>query len=443
MASTLELEKYSIGIGDRFGVEGRAQLRAVQKAESLGVRIVPVWNKSHREHTIIGSSPEDTRRSADEAVSICKWEGSYYVDADHIGLETVDRFLASSNFFTIDVADWIDRPAPEGEIASFVRSMKEVKGSVAIPGIQTPIMVTDQRLSEIARKYLRAVTEAGKVYRHIAEKKGTEMFVAEMSVDETITSQTPDELFLLLAAVAHEGIPIQTVAPKFTGAFLKGVDYVGNLEMFGREFEDDLAVVAYAVDAFHLPKNLKLSVHSGSDKFSLYPIIHKAIKKLDAGVHLKTAGTTWLEEAIGLAASGGDGLKLAKELYGEAFKRYEELCKPYLAVIHIDKDELPAPSTVDAWTAEEYVEALRHNPERERFDSNFRQLIHISFKIAAEMGDRYKMLLNDCRDRIESGVTMNIFERHILPLFLGREGGRTAANGTSQASGSVRKSAGL
>ena len=421
MVPDVELEKYSIGIGDRFGFEGRAQLRGLQMAESSGVRIVPVWNKSYREHMIIGSSPDDTRRAADEAVSACQWEGSYYVDADHIGLETVDRFLASSNFFTVDVADYIGRPAPADAISSFMQSMSKLTGSIAIPGIQTPLAVTEPVLSEIARKYLRAVMEAGKVYRHIAEKKGAEMFVAEMSVDETAAPQTPDELFLILAAVAREGIPIQTIAPKFTGAFLKGVDYVGDIDIFRREFEDDLAVVAYAIAAFNMPKNLKLSVHSGSDKFSLYPIMYRALKKSGAGLHLKTAGTTWLEELIGLAASDGEGLRLAKDIYAETFKRFDELSKPYRTVIDIDPQHLPDPAQVERWSAQEYVEALQHNQSCTKFNLHLRQLLHIGYKIAAEMKGRFTGSLTLFRNTIEANVSSNIFERHIQPLFLGQE----------------------
>ncbi len=91
------------------------------------------------------------------------------------------------------------------------------------------------------------------------------------------------------------------------------------------------------------PKNLKLSVHSGSDKFSIYQPIRQAMKKFDAGVHLKTAGTTWLEELIGLAEAGGEGLDLAKEIYAEAYSHREELCAPYAAVIDIDPAKLPTP----------------------------------------------------------------------------------------------------
>lgn len=418
----MELEKYSIGLGDRFGFEGAAQLRALQKAETLGVRIVPVWNKSNREHSIIGTSPDDTRREADEAVKACKWIGSYYVDADHIGLSTVDRFLNSSNFFTIDVADYIGKPASADDIATFLTGMSHFKGALHIPDMPAPVLVTDELLSDVARKYLYAVEEAGKVYRHIAEKKGADNFVGEVSVDEANSPQTPAELFFILAAIAREEIPIQTIAPKFTGSFLKGIDYVGNVKQFTQEFEDDLAVIAFAVKTFDLPRNLKLSVHSGSDKFSLYSIIHRAITKFDAGLHLKTAGTTWLEEVIGLAASDGDGLRLAKEVYTEAFNRYDELCKPYLSVIDIDRRQLPDPKQVQSWNAEQYVEAIQHDQSCEKFNRHFRQLVHVGYKVAAEMNGRFTGLLQRCRRTIEPNVTTNIFNRHIQPLFLGQNG---------------------
>src|SRR5207302_4026594 len=160
----------------------------------------------------------------------------------------------------------------------------------------------------IAGKYLRAVQEAGKIYRHIAAAKGEGRFITEVSMDETDSPQTPPELLVILAALAAEGIPVQTIAPKFTGRFNKGVDYVGDLAQFEKEFDEDLSVLTFAVREFGLPDTLKLSVHSGSDKFSIYPIINRLIKKHGAGLHVKTAGTTWLEEVIGLAEAGGEAL---------------------------------------------------------------------------------------------------------------------------------------
>src|SRR6202043_4145500 len=155
----------------------------------------------------------------------------------------------------------------------------------------------------------------------------------EISMDETDLPQKPIELLVILAAVADEKIPIQTIAPKFTGRFNKGVDFRGDVEAFTREFSADLAVVAHAIREYDLPDSLKLSIHSGSDKFSLYAHVRDAIQSAGAGLHLKTAGTTWLEEITGLARAGGSGLDSAKEIYEQAYEQMEELCKPYATVV--------------------------------------------------------------------------------------------------------------
>jgi hypothetical protein len=416
----MKLEKYSFGIGDRFGAEGAAQLRAFQQSERDGVLIIPVWNKSNREHMTIGTSPEDTRLEADNAVKTCGWTHPYYVDADHIGQATVGRFLAPSDFFTIDVADFIGVAPEKKAVQEFVKALERFKGTLSIPGIDRPFIVTDQTLSDIAARYLSAMTEAGRVYRAIADRKGGDNFIPEVSVDEAGLPQTPAELFFILAAAAREGIPLQTIAPKFTGSFLKGIDYVGDRARFQQEFEDDLAVLAFAVRSFNLPSNLKLSVHSGSDKFSLYSVIYRAIRKSGAGLHIKTAGTTWLEELIGLASAGGEGLKLAKDVYAAALLRYDELCGPYRTVISIDRMLLPKPEAVAGWSGEEYVETLRHDQQCSRYSVHFRQLVHVAYKVAAEMGERYAGLLRECRKEIEENVTLNLYERHMRPLFLGK-----------------------
>jgi hypothetical protein len=225
-------------------------------------------------------------------------------------------------------------------------------------------------------------------------------------------------LLVILAAIADERIPVQTIAPKFTGRFNKGVDYVGDVAQFEKEFREDLAVIAHAVARYGLPANLKLSVHSGSDKFSIYGAIRRAMVQTGAGVHIKTAGTTWLEELIGLAEADGAGLALAKEIYAEAFAHREELCEPYAAVIDIDYTKLPAPADVNSWTANDYTSALRHDQSNPQFNLNVRQLLHVGYKVAAKMGDRYLGMLRECEESISRNVTGNLFDRHIKPLFL-------------------------
>src|SRR5436190_1810737 len=283
----MNLPKYSMGIGDRFAHQGRAQLAAFVKAKQQGVDVAPVWNKSNREHNIVHSEPDSVRAEADDA-----------------------------------------------------------------------------------------------------EKKGAGNFVPEVSMDETDQPQTPVELLFILAATAHEKIPVRTIAPKFTGRFNKGVDYVGDLAQFEREFNDDLAVIAYAVQEFGLPANLKLSVHSGSDKFSIYPAIRRAIRRTGAGLHIKTAGTTWLEELIGLASAGGDGLQIAKDVYAQALARFDELCGPYATVIDIDTAKLPSAAEVATWDGDRYARTLRHDQSSAYYNLHVRQLLHVGYKVAAQMGGR-------------------------------------------------------
>lgn len=413
----MQLEKYSFGIGDRFAHEGKAQLKAMIEAKEIGVDIVPVWNKSHREHSIIHTAPASVRAEADAAVKELGWDKSYYVDADHINISNVDLFIEASDFFTLDVADYIGESAAEKDIDAFVEKYKSYAGSLKIEGIDEPIEITEDMIRKIASKVLLAVQKAGEIYSHIESKKGKGNFVTEVSMDETELAQTPVEMLFILAAIADEGIPAQTVAPKFTGRFNKGVDYVGDVEQFGREFEQDVAVIKYAVEKFGLPANLKLSIHSGSDKFSIYEPISRTLKKFDAGLHVKTAGTTWLEEIIGLAAAGGKGLEIAKKIYASAFGRFDELCGPYATVIDIDKDALPSVDEVNRWTAEKFKAAVTHDASCEDYNLNVRQLLHVGYKVAAELGDEYLESLEQYEEIIGEHVTYNIFERHIKPIF--------------------------
>jgi len=386
----MNLPKYSIGIGDRFGRQGVAQLRAVVKAHQRHLPVAPVWNKSHREHTIIGSAPGDVRNEADRAVQALGFDGAYFVDADHIGLETVEEFLGPSDFFTLDVAELIGLEPDEEVLADFLHKYRRYVGKLQIPAIDEPLDVSQQKLETAARKFLGAIKEAGRIYRRIERNKGPDSFVTEVSMDETERPQTPAEMFFILAAIAEEGIPAETIAPRFSG-----------------------------VREFHLPGNLKLSIHSGSDKFSIYGPMHDALKRFDAGVHLKTAGTTWLEELIGLAIAGGDALKIAKEIYRTALERFDELCAPYASVVDTDRDVLPAAETIDKWDGATFAAALRHDQTCRQYDPNLRQLLHIGYKIAAEMGDRFTVALEKHAGVIGENVTENVYDRHIRPLFFG------------------------
>ena len=415
----MKLAKYSIGTGDRFAHQAKPQLQACMQALDAGVEVIPVWNKSNREHILIGSDPSETRRAADAAVAAVGWTLPYHLDADHINLETVGRFLEPCDFYTIDVADFIGRAAPAADIEGFLKQHRALTGSLELPGCSEPIVIDENLVRATAEKFLAAVQIAGQVYQAILRAKGEGNFIAEVSMDETDRAQSPAELLIILAAIANEGIPIQTIAPKFSGRFNKGVDYQGDVAQFEREFVLDVAAIAYAVKHFGLPANLKLSIHSGSDKFSIYPAIYRTMQKFNCGVHLKTAGTTWLEELIGLAEAGGEGLEAAKEIYSKAYAHRDELCAPYFSVIDIDAAELPSSRVVEGWTSEKYTAALRHRRGSREFNSSFRQLLHVGFKVAAQMGPRYLDLLQANEAIIGKNVTQNLYERHIGPVFLG------------------------
>ena len=420
VSTALQLPRFTIGVGDRFARQASAQLAACIRALDEGVQVSPVWNKSNREHTIIGSDPAQTRAAADTAVQALDWKLSYFLDADHINCSTVDRFLQPCDFFTLDVADHIGKPSASVEVDTFLARHPELIGDVHIPGIDQPFHTDESFVREVANTFLAAVKDAKSIYDYVLAKKGDGCFISEVSMDETERPQTPIELIIILAAIADHGIAIQTIAPKFTGRFNKGVDYIGDLSQFSREFNDDLAAIAFSIATYGLPNNLKLSVHSGSDKFSLYPIIHDAITRAGAGVHLKTAGTTWLEELIGLAEAGGDGLALAKEIYGKALAHADELTRPYATVIDIKPRQLPTSELVNAWSSDQYTRALRHDSSDPAYNPSFRQLLHVGFKVAATMGDRYLQALEAHRSVIATNVTTNLFERHIRPVFLGR-----------------------
>jgi hypothetical protein len=412
-----KIGKYSFGIGDRFAHQGNAQLRALLKAQKAGVEVTPVWNKSNREHMYVHSSPSDTRNEADQAVKDLGYKGDFCVDADHINLGNVEGFIGSSDFFTIDVASKIGITATATEVESFIKTCSAYTGELNIPSIAHPFYVDEELLNKIAGKFLTAIAEAGKIYRFIAERKGSDDFVTEISMDEVETPQSPVELFFILKMIANQGIPAQTIAPKFTGRFNKGVDYVGDVAMFAKEFEEDILVIDYAVKEFKLMDNLKLSVHSGSDKFSIYPEIQRIITKYNKGIHVKTAGTTWLEEVIGLAVSGGEALKAAKSIYAQALTRKEELCAPYADVIDIKSDQLPSAEEVATWSSEKFANTLRHIPGHPDYNANLRQLIHVGYKIASEMGTYYTDLLKANKDVIGQCVEENLFDRHLKRLF--------------------------
>ena len=146
-------------------------------------------------------------------------------------------------------------------LKSFIEKASIYKGEIEIPGIKRRFEITEKKIDTIAKKYLVAIKEAARIYHYLVSIKGLDSFVTEVSLDENEQPQTPEELFFILLGLSMENIKIQTIAPKFTGRFNKGIDYVGNVNDFIREFEDDICVIKYAVKEFALPSNLKLKTY--------------------------------------------------------------------------------------------------------------------------------------------------------------------------------------
>ena len=178
-----------------------------------------------------------------------------------------------------------------------------------------------------------------------------------------------------------------------------------------RKSHHDLAVTRH-VARYGLPANLKLSIHWAATSFALPD--HPPHCRSSAPAAPEDAGTTWLEELI-----GGEALALAKEIYADAIGHVDELCGPYAAVIDIDKAKLPGATEVAGWSGEQFTGALRHDQQHPLFNASFRQLLHVSFKLAAKKGQRYLDLLKANEEVVGRNVTENIYARHLRPLFVG------------------------
>lgn len=411
------LGKYSVGVGDRFGRAGVAQLGAIRRLYDDGVLATPVWNKSLREHRLTGTNPEGTRQAADAAVRESGWIHSYFVDADHVDPESLDSFLPHCDYFTIDVARYLGSPAAPDLRARFLATSAELIGTEEVPGATRRFEITRELADFAASQYLEALVQAQSAYRRIAERKEPGGFKIEVSMDETPRAQSSEELLLILRAASLLQLPLDAVAPRFTGRFLKGIDYLGDVRRFEDDFENHVAALRFAVTNFKMKTELKLSVHSGSDKFSLYPVMNCVLKRHDAGLHLKTAGTTWLEEIAALAESGGDELQLARDIYRTAYVERDTLVAPYAEVVAVDCARLPTPEVVQDWTGPELAAAVRHLPTDPRFNPDFRQLMHVAYPVAARFGRRFLDALENNQAQIGPRVTENLYERHLRPLF--------------------------
>ena len=270
--------KRSFGFGDRLGVATPGHCAAVRAA-----RFAPIFaQQSIREMERTQRTPTEVMAAAVEALTRLGYAGEWGADADHLKLpEHVDRTAAAGFcFFTIDPSAYVGRGILTAELESLYLGKKfEVPGLGVLP-FDRPA------LHAAAVKYARALEHVAQMGEHIARTMGAQPFEIEVSVDETETPTSSLEHFFIGAELKRRGVPhVVSVAPRFIGEFEKGVDYKGDLTQFETALGEHIAIAKHWGP-------YKLSIHSGSDKFAVYPIIGRVCGDL---LHVKTAGTSYLE----------------------------------------------------------------------------------------------------------------------------------------------------
>jgi hypothetical protein len=358
----------SLGLGDRLGIATPGHVRAV-----LGTGLVPYFcQQSIREMTRTGRTPRQVQATAALGAFESGWRGGYGSDADHLkNPADVDYCLdAGFTMFTFDPGDHVDDEAdaldgdalaerfealPWSTLASTSAECLKSYAGKSHQLADGPVLQLDEKaLVRAAVKYGRAVAHVLEMYRYLHDKAGQGQFEVEVSVDETNSPTSVAEHFYVASELARLGVKWVSLAPRFVGRFEKGVDYIGDLEEL-REALNGHAAVARTLGPY------KLSIHSGSDKFSVYPLAAEAARGL---VHVKTAGTSYLE-ALRTLAAGADR-ELFREILAFAIERYEEDKKTY----HVSADMTKAldPGSLGD---EELAPAL------DQFDT--RQALHVTF----------------------------------------------------------------
>ncbi|MGE5359850.1 MAG: tagaturonate epimerase family protein, partial [Bacteroidales bacterium] len=315
--------KASAGMGDRLGLATPGHVRAMR---AVGGTLAPIFaQQSIREMTRTGRSPQQVVDDATWGAFREGWSGAVGADADHIkNTADADRCLAAGfTLFTVDPGEHVrdvNRPASELREAFGALPWAELEDCEAdarqryvgrtFDAEGQLIRFDEATLQTAAIKYGHAVLHVGRVYRHIARSARPGTFELEVSVDETDAPTTAAEHVWVATELKRLGVRWVSLAPRFVGRFEKGVDYQGDLAEFERQFAQHAAIARHVGP-------YKISIHSGSDKFLIYPIAAKYTQGL---VHLKTAGTSYLE-AIRVIAKRDAAL--FREIMQFAIDRYE------------------------------------------------------------------------------------------------------------------------
>ncbi|MBM3189355.1 MAG: hypothetical protein FJZ90_11615 [Chloroflexi bacterium] len=316
----------SVGLGDRLGIATPGHIQALRQVNG----IVPILaQQSIREMQRTMRSPENVLDDATWGVLQEGWRAGYGADADHLKTEADIDLCAAAGFrtYTLDPGDYVDNAADVEGVAllrtkyqalpwnslecTSDEARRHYLGRSWRLGGEVTLVLDEERLLRAACKYGYAVAHLARLARHLADVMGDQPYELEISVDETETPTRPEEHLFVASELRRLGVQWVSLAPRYVGRFEKGVDYIGNVGAFEASFRSHVAV-ARALGPY------KLSLHSGSDKFSIYPLVAHLAADL---VHLKTAGTSYLEALRAIARVDPT---LFREIYAFASQHYEE-----------------------------------------------------------------------------------------------------------------------
>ncbi len=370
----------SFGAGDRLGLATPAHVRAVQ-----GTGIAPIFaQQSIREMTRTGRTPEEVIDTAVFGVFQEGYREGFGADADHLKTtDDIDATIAAGfTMFTIDPGDHVDNAAQTADMTTLKTKFdalpwagleinsedlcrRFIGQSCRLPD-DSVVTLDEESFFRAAAKYGKALAHTAAMYRHLQSRLGARRFELEMSVDETATPTSVAEHVFVASELRRLGVEWVSLAPRFIGEFEKGVDYIGDLREFERTFAQHVAV------AQHFGP-YKISIHSGSDKFSIYPIAAQLAGEL---VHLKTAGTSYLEALRAIAKIAPD---FFREIMSFAIERYPEDRASY----HVSADpaKVPAPEKL----SDEQLPIVV-----DEFDT--REVLHVTFGsvLKVKEGEEYR-----------------------------------------------------
>lgn len=398
----------SAGMGDRLGLATPGHVRALR---AVGGEIAPIFaQQSMREMARTGRTPTQVMDDATWGIFQEGWQNGVGADADHLKVPAdIDLCLAAGfSFFTIDPGEHVDNRAETAGL-SLLRELAETLPDEVGPVVSglrdkdfdiegLTLHFDEATLLKAAVKYGKAVAHVAQMYRHLEQVAGPRPFELEVSVDETDQPTSHTEHVYIASELKRLGVRWVSLAPRYVGRFEKGVDYIGKVT----DFEADLAGHA-AIARYFGP--YKLSLHSGSDKFSIYPA---ATRQTHGLVHLKTAGTSYLEALRTIAAVDTD---LFYEIYTFARQRYETDKHSYHVSAELER--APQPEEVSDWPG-----------LLEQFDA--REILHVTFgsvlteKTNAQTWRFYNRFMDLLRAHPETYAD-NLekhFIRHLQPFLL-------------------------